>query len=98
MMTGASSSGGHEMQEGFATVAKAAKFLDMGKSTLYRLINDGVVDVRRFGANVRIPWSWLHDQARNRKAEQEADIVYETIRAKTRSANRAAEQSARECS
>ena len=82
------------MQTGFAKVNEAAAFLAVSRATMYRLINDGAVDARRFGTTVRIPWSWLHDQARNRKADPEPEVVYGTIRAKTVLANRS-EQSAR---
>jgi excisionase family DNA binding protein len=77
------------MQEGFASVAEAAAFMSLGKTTLYRLIDDGVVDARRFGRTVRIPWSWLHDQAKNRKAEPAPDqeVVYGTLRTRIDAVN-----------
>ena len=64
--------GGDTMHEksGFATQQEAAVFIGINRKTLYRMIQRGEVDVRRYGRTVRIPWAWLHDQASNKKAEQ----------------------------
>jgi excisionase family DNA binding protein len=83
------------MQTGFAKVQEAAKFLSVSRATMYRLIDDGVVDVRRFGRTVRVPWSWLHDQARNRKAEPEPEIVYGRLRTRVDEANQQSVHAAR---
>jgi len=46
----------------FATVEESAKYLNLGRSTVYGMINRGEIQVRRFGRCVRIPWSWLRAQ------------------------------------
>jgi excisionase family DNA binding protein len=48
---------------GFATAVEAAEFLRLSKAMLHKLVCDGKVPARRYGRVVRIPWSWLRDQA-----------------------------------
>ncbi|MGD0290690.1 MAG: helix-turn-helix domain-containing protein [Candidatus Binataceae bacterium] len=41
-------------------VSKAADMLDISKSTLYSLINEGTVPAIRVGKSLRIPIDWLY--------------------------------------
>ena len=49
---------------GLASITAAAEFLSLSRNKLYQLVNSGEVPSRRFGRSVRIPWQWLHQQAR----------------------------------
>ncbi len=51
---------------GFATTAEAACFLKLSKAMIHKLIGEGKLPACRFGRAVRIPWSWLSDQALRR--------------------------------
>lgn len=51
-------------QSGLARIPEAAKFLSVSKSTLYNLIRDGKVPNVKIGDSTRIPWGWLHAQAK----------------------------------
>jgi len=42
-------------------VTVAAGMLDISKSNLYLLINQGIVPAIRVGKSLRIPIEWLHD-------------------------------------
>lgn len=50
-------------QQGMAAVPVAATYLSVSPNHLYQLVNSGEVPSKRFGRSVRIPWSWLHQQA-----------------------------------
>ncbi len=50
-------------RQGFASIPVAAAFLDLSKPMLYKLVANGQIPSRRYGRSVRVPWSWLHDQA-----------------------------------
>ena len=41
------------------SVPRAAQMLDISKSKLYELINDGTVPAIRIGKSIRIPLDWL---------------------------------------
>src|SRR5690349_2685360 len=53
---------------GFATTVEAARFLQLSKGMVHKLIGEGEIPVRRFGRSVRIPWSWLAAQADGKNA------------------------------
>lgn len=59
-------------QVGLCSVRDAAEFLGLSRGKLYQLINAGQIPVRRFGASVRIPWVWLHNQAALTPQESES--------------------------
>ena len=46
-----------------ARASEAAKFLNISRPQIYKLINSGDVPVRRIGTCLRIPWDWLEAQA-----------------------------------
>jgi excisionase family DNA binding protein len=48
---------------GFATVQEAADFTKLHPSMVRKLITQGDIPARRFGRAIRIPWSWILDQA-----------------------------------
>jgi excisionase family DNA binding protein len=48
---------------GFATPAEAAHFLHLSKAMVHKLIGQGRVPVCRYGRAVRIPWTWLKEEA-----------------------------------
>ena len=47
----------------FATVGECAKYLNLSKGMVFKLIAEGKMPARRFGRAVRVPWSWLRSQA-----------------------------------
>lgn len=51
---------------GLAKVSEAAHYLSVSRGHLYKMIQQGedVVPVKRIGAALRIPWSWVLKQAR----------------------------------
>ena len=59
-------SGGRDDRQtaGLASIPVAAAYLSLSKNKLYQLVNSGEVPSKRFGRAVRIPWKWLHEQAR----------------------------------
>ena len=42
---------------GLATITEAVAVSSLSRSQLYQMVNDGQLEVRRFGRAVRIPWS-----------------------------------------
>jgi excisionase family DNA binding protein len=48
--------------EGFATILQAAKFLHVGRSSIYAMMNAGSLPAKRLPGirAVRIPWSALY--------------------------------------
>jgi excisionase family DNA binding protein len=58
-------------REGLATIDQAAEYLSLSKAMLHKLIAHGFMPARRFGRAVRIPWRWLHLQARDSDAKIE---------------------------
>jgi excisionase family DNA binding protein len=46
-------------RDGVATVPEAALFLKCGESTIYKLINEGVIKTVPLGSEKRIAWSFL---------------------------------------
>jgi len=48
---------------GLATAAEAARYLNLSKAMIHKLIGEGRVPACRYGRAVRIPWSWLEAQA-----------------------------------
>jgi excisionase family DNA binding protein len=47
----------------FATASEAAQFLRLSRAMVHKLIAEGRVPACRYGRLVRIPWSWLKEQA-----------------------------------
>ena len=58
----------HERKEasGFATAKEAAEFLRISRTHLHTLVQRGQIPHRRYGQLVRIPWAWLHEQAKTK--------------------------------
>jgi excisionase family DNA binding protein len=50
-------------QQGLASIPAAAEFLSLSRGKTYQMINAGQIPSKRFGKSVRIPWSWLLQQA-----------------------------------
>jgi excisionase family DNA binding protein len=48
-------------QDGFATVAEAAKFLGLCRAKVYQLMEQGELPFAKFGKSRRIPWRGLVD-------------------------------------
>jgi excisionase family DNA binding protein len=59
---------------GLAKIAEAAKFLNLSKAMVNKMLRDGRIPSVRFGKVYRIPWSWLNNavsaQATPQVAEQ----------------------------
>lgn len=51
-------------------VSKVAAELDLSRTYLYKLINDGVVPVRKIGTTLRIPSWWVDEQAAKTVSEE----------------------------
>jgi excisionase family DNA binding protein len=51
--------GAHLLQDGFATVAEAAKFLGLCRAKVYQLMEQGELASAKFGKSRRIPWRGL---------------------------------------
>src|SRR5579872_4729228 len=45
-----------------ATIPEAARFLNLSRAMVHKLVADGRVPACRFGRAIRIPWSWLQSQ------------------------------------
>lgn len=53
--------------EGLARVPDAAKFLSVGRDTVYRMIKDGQLESCTVRNAIRIPWSALHSLVKSAK-------------------------------
>lgn len=51
-----------EVKPIMASVEEAAAFLKLSKPKVYKMARLKQMPHRRFGATIRIPWSWLEDQ------------------------------------
>ena len=51
---------------GFATSREVALYLRLSKSLVCKLIAEGKIPACRYGRAVRIPWAWLHEQAKGK--------------------------------
>jgi excisionase family DNA binding protein len=49
----------HLLQDGFATVGEAAKFLGLCRAKVYQLMEQGELAYAKFGKSRRIPWRGL---------------------------------------
>ena len=50
-------------REGLCSVPNAAEFLSVSRGKMYQMLNAGDCPSKRFGKSVRIPWTWLLQQA-----------------------------------
>jgi len=50
-------------QTGFATSVEAARFLNLSKAMVGKMVADGRIPAQKYGRAVRIPWAWLKNQA-----------------------------------
>ena len=50
-------------EAGFATANEAARYLNLSKAMIHKLIGEGAMPACRYGRAVRIPWHWLRSQA-----------------------------------
>ena len=48
-------------RDGVATVPEAAAFLKCGKSTIYKLIDEGKIETVPVSSEIRIAWSFLRE-------------------------------------
>ncbi len=48
---------------GFATTNEAARFLNLSKAMIHKMIRDNKIPACRYGRAVRISWLWLRSQA-----------------------------------
>lgn len=46
---------------GLAKISEAAKFLNLSKAMVNKMLRDGRIPSTRFGKVYRIPWSWLNN-------------------------------------
>jgi len=46
---------------GLAKISEAAKFLNLSKAMVNKMLRDGRIPSVRFGKVYRIPWSWLNN-------------------------------------
>ena len=46
---------------GLAKISEAAKFLNLSKAMVNKMLRDGRIPSVRFGKVYRIPWTWLHN-------------------------------------
>jgi excisionase family DNA binding protein len=61
-------------RQGFATIVEAAGFLGLTRQTVSVLIYEGKIPARRYGKRaLRIPWSWLYDEAQRAHEERPAE-------------------------
>lgn len=44
---------------GFAKITEAAKYLNLSKAMVNKMVRDQRIPSKRFGKVYRIPWSWL---------------------------------------
>jgi excisionase family DNA binding protein len=51
------------LESGFATSVEAAKFLNLSKAMIGKMVADGRIPAQKYGRAVRIPWAWLRNQA-----------------------------------
>lgn len=51
------------VQQGMATMEEACKFLTIGRTSLYELLNTKAIPYARFGNERKIPWVALHEYA-----------------------------------
>jgi excisionase family DNA binding protein len=51
------------VDEGFASVAEASKFLSLSRATLYKLMDCGELAYAKFGRSRRLPWAALKEYA-----------------------------------
>lgn len=47
--------------DGLVSVTKACAFLDVGKTTIYRMMDDGVIPYTMLGGRRRIAWATLRE-------------------------------------
>jgi len=50
-------------RDGFASGDEAARFLGLSPAMITKLVAAGEIPHRRYGRSLRIPWSWLLNQA-----------------------------------
>ena len=48
-----------ELNIGFAKITEAAKYLNLSKAMVNKMVRDNRIPSKRFGKVYRIPWSWL---------------------------------------
>ena len=53
------------ISDGLATVMEAAKFLNVGRSTIYLLMDQGELTYSKIGRCRRIPWKTIRQLAAN---------------------------------
>ena len=53
----------HLISDGLATVGEASRFLSIGRSKLYCLMDAGELPHCKFGRARRIPWASIHQLA-----------------------------------
>ena len=51
------------VRDGFASVEEAQDFLSLGRSSIYKLMDNGELNYARFGRTRRIPWRSLREYA-----------------------------------
>jgi excisionase family DNA binding protein len=59
--------------DGFATILEAARFLRLGRSSVYRLMDEGKLGYAKFGKSRRIPWRVLRAYAEGCLVEPRSD-------------------------
>lgn len=56
-----------------ARVPEAAAYLNVSSAWIYKEISAGRMPVRRLGNNVRIPWEYLRERAKNSSDEDQEE-------------------------
>jgi excisionase family DNA binding protein len=62
---------------GLAKISEAAKFLNLSKAMVNKMLRDGRIPSVRFGKVYRIPWSWLNNAVSANPAATPATEVAE---------------------
>jgi excisionase family DNA binding protein len=62
---------------GLAKISEAAKFLNLSKAMVNKMLRDGRIPSVRFGKVYRIPWSWLNNAVSANPAATPAPEVAE---------------------
>lgn len=55
---------------GFAKITEVAKYLNISKAMVNKMMHQGSIPYTKFGKVYRIPWSWLKQAAKSQTIEQ----------------------------
>jgi excisionase family DNA binding protein len=55
---------------GFAKITEVAKYLNISKAMVNKMLHQGQIPYTKFGKVYRIPWSWLKQAAKPQPIDQ----------------------------